>query len=229
MNPFWAWTIGILVGLVIGSIVFWVLVLLLRIFLRWRDARRRAQLVKEQERENRIAEREYYARQAEPEPIPASTFVAPIPPPPPPVVPAKHIYSRAEMIEDTLALNDENITVSQRPDQPQLPVSLKYKKKTYAMLYASDGGILIIARLPQTFADMVMRVHPATKKAVFPKGPYWFSIPIDETFQSKAEIHEILDSARGFIQNPPPPVPHPDTLPPSPPETPATKESESAW
>jgi len=118
--------------------------------------------------------------------------------------PQKPSFSRLEIINDVTKLPDENISVKVRKDAPQLPATLKYKNKGYAMLYAADEGMLVIAKLPKDFANTVAYSHPATNRAVFPKGAHWFSVPIDSTFKDKAEIHEILNTAREFVANPPP-------------------------
>jgi len=107
--------------------------------------------------------------------------------------------TRREIAEDTRNLRNPDITVEERPDQPQLPTTLRYKGRTYAMLYGTDKGVLMTVRITDSCADKLSGKYPGIKPARFPKGPNWYRIPIEGAFSDKEEIYRILFEARVFL------------------------------
>ena len=108
--------------------------------------------------------------------------------------------TRQEIADDTKKMGITDITVVERPKQPQLPVSLKYKGKTYAMLYGTDKGVLMIARFDEEYAGELARIHPEICRAGFPRGANWYSLPVDGAFREKESVYRVLTAARFFVR-----------------------------
>lgn len=113
---------------------------------------------------------------------------------------SKFIITRREIAEDTRNLKNPSITVSQ-PASPQFPTSLKWKGKTYAMLYASEMSVLMIVRISDEYANELSQTHPEVYRAVFPKGSNWYVVQIDGAFPNKESVYEVLTAARLFVQS----------------------------
>jgi len=111
----------------------------------------------------------------------------------------KFSITRREIADDTLKLNDPNITVKERPDEPQLPMSLNYKGFTYAMLHGTEAGVVMIVKIADAYAAQLALRHPEICRARFPRGPNWYYLPIDYTFRDKESVYEILGAARAFV------------------------------
>jgi len=107
--------------------------------------------------------------------------------------------TRREIAEDARRLGDPDITVSEYPCQPQLPTTLKYRGRTYAMLYATDNGVLIIARLDNGYAEELVCKYPGIRHAAFPRGANWYCVPVGRAFTDKEEVYRILFEARAFL------------------------------
>jgi len=112
---------------------------------------------------------------------------------------ANFFVTRKEIAEDTRNIGDPDITVVERPKQPQLPASLKYRGKTYAMLHGTDDGLLMIVKIPDEYAELLGRTHPNICRANFPHGANWYYIPIDGAFWNKDSVYSVLTSARRFV------------------------------
>lgn len=115
----------------------------------------------------------------------------------------KLYITRKEIADHTRGLINPDISVVERPKQPQLPMSLKYKDKTYAMLHAIDTGVLMIVRIPAYYAASLSGKHPEICRTKFPKGADWYQLPADGAFSSKEAIYQLLATACKFVQNKP--------------------------
>ena len=121
------------------------------------------------------------------------------------VEPAKQylpvFITRKEIAQRTRELNNKNITVIERP-AVQIPMSLKWKKHTYAMIYAADDGLLAILALDKKYAEKLAVTHCDLHSPRFPKGQNWYALTINaQTFDSKASVYSVLDEALTFISN----------------------------
>jgi len=108
--------------------------------------------------------------------------------------------TRKEIGEDTRALGIANLEVIERYKSPQLPASLKYNDETYAMLYASDEGVIMVTQLSDEYAEELGKRHPEIRHAKFPKGPNWYVVPVDGAFENKDSVYRVLDYARAFVE-----------------------------
>jgi len=122
-----------------------------------------------------------------------------------PVLAATFSITRKEIADYILTLNNPDITIVERPRQPQLPMSLKYKGKTFAMLHGTDEGVLMIVRLSDDDAETLAPAHPEVCRASFPKGPNWYCVPVDGTFSDKESVCTVLANAYSFVKK------HPNT------------------
>jgi len=108
--------------------------------------------------------------------------------------------TRRGLIEYTRGLDNADITVVDRPMEPQLPVSLKYQGKTYTMLYGTESGVVMIIKLAESYAEKLSEKHPNISKAKFPAGANWFSVPIGKSFTTQESIHSILNNSIKFLE-----------------------------
>ena len=134
---------------------------------------------------------------AKPAALPAAqTVVQPV------IVPAaeRHI-TRREIAEHIRKSNDTDVSVAERPSEPHLPMTLKLKGKTYAMLYGTEDGIVMVVKLPAVYASNLMSVHQSARRAIFPKGSGWYYVPVDKTFKDKEreQVYAILGASRYFV------------------------------
>jgi len=109
------------------------------------------------------------------------------------------MITRKEIVEDTKALGIASITVVERGKEPHLPVSLKFKDKTYAMLYGTDKGVMMIAKLSDAYADKLAVRHPRVCRVKFPAGPNWYYVPVDGAFDGKESVYAVLNAAYAFV------------------------------
>jgi len=109
--------------------------------------------------------------------------------------------TRREIADALRAKGDPDIKIVERPDQPQLPMSLKYKTKTFAMLHGTDSGVLMIVRIWDDYARQLLAVHPKLRRAHFPRGRNWYYVPIDGTFQNKEAVYRVLSNAETFVKS----------------------------
>ncbi|GHU99942.1 hypothetical protein FACS1894211_06250 [Clostridia bacterium] len=133
----------------------------------------------------------------------------PVPPQPvldPPSVPPadanreqRFLLTRKE-IADEIRRTEPAVGVVEHPDNPILPISLKIRSRTFAMLYAADdGGVSMIVRITDSYADGLARSHPGIRRATWPKGPNWYFISIDDTFSDADDVFNILTLARNLV------------------------------
>ena len=115
--------------------------------------------------------------------------------------------TRKEIAEDVRNLKNKDITVIEHLKNPQLPTSLKWKTKTFALLYVSDEGPLMIARISDELGKELAKTNPKVSRAVFPKGNNWYSIPVDQTFENKAAVYKVISQAQEFVTLKPTPKP----------------------
>jgi len=109
--------------------------------------------------------------------------------------------TRREIADDVTAMNLAGVEVCERLYSPQLPMSLKFKSKTYAMLHAMDDGVLMTVQLSEDFAEELKVRHTDLCKSKFPKGTYWFTLPIGAAFENKDEVYNVLEYARAFVES----------------------------
>ena len=107
--------------------------------------------------------------------------------------------TRKEIIEDTKAIGNASVTVVERGTEPHLPVSLKYKDKTYAMLYGTDAGVIMVAKLSDAYADKLAVRHPRVCRVKFPAGANWYYVPVDGAFDCKKSVYTVLNAAYAFV------------------------------
>ena len=107
--------------------------------------------------------------------------------------------TRKEIAQEALNQENPNIQVIERPKSPHLPMSLKYKDKTYAMLHGTDTGVIMIILLPNDYADKIAVRYPELCRAKFPKGNNWYYLPIDGAFKDKETVFNILSIAKEFV------------------------------
>jgi len=108
--------------------------------------------------------------------------------------PKKFVITRQDIVDWTKALGDEDITVSEKTEDPQMPHSLRWKNRTFALAYGTDIGVLLIARIHDDYAQELSKTH-RVDRSKFPKGPCWWAIPINQTWTSKQEVLEVLTQA----------------------------------
>jgi len=108
--------------------------------------------------------------------------------------------TRREIGDDIRAMEMPGVEVCERYKSPQLPMSLKLNGKTYAMLHAMDEGVLLTAQLSEEYADELSARHPELCRSKFPKGKYWFTLPIDGAFDGKESVYKVLEYSRAFVE-----------------------------
>jgi len=106
--------------------------------------------------------------------------------------------TRKEIIEDTRSLGNPDITIFER-GEPQMPASLKHKGKTYAILYGTDKGVMMVVKLSDEYADKMAVKHPQIRRTKFPAGANWYYVPVDGAFESKDEVYSVLNVSYGFV------------------------------
>jgi len=111
------------------------------------------------------------------------------------------LITRKEIAEKISAQNDPNTEVVLRPKNPQLPMSLKQKGKTYSMLHGTDEGVIMVVRIPSDFADELSKSHPEICRASFPAGANWYHVPIDGAFSDKASVYRLLETSKNFVES----------------------------
>jgi len=109
--------------------------------------------------------------------------------------------TRHDIIDYSGKLDNPDITIIDRPMEPQLPTSLKFKGKTYAMLYGTESGVVMIMKLDDNYAIELKTKHPRICKARFPAGPNWFYVPVDNKFKDKDSVYTVLSNSISFVQN----------------------------
>ncbi|MDR0426107.1 MAG: AAA family ATPase [Clostridiales bacterium] len=117
---------------------------------------------------------------------------------------AEFRISRSEIAKRMRALaaaqDNADINVIERPKQPQLPMSLRYREKTFGMLYSIETGVLMVLRMSRAYAEELSARHPELCRAQFPAGPNWYSLPVDGAFEDKAAVYRVLDHSLDFVK-----------------------------
>jgi len=108
------------------------------------------------------------------------------------------VITRREILSDTKAIGNDNITIVEK-DEPQMPVSLKYKTKTYAILYGTDRGVMMVVKLSDTFADKLAVKLPEIRRAKFPAGANWYYVPVDGAFDGKEAVYTVLNASYRYV------------------------------
>ena len=114
--------------------------------------------------------------------------------------PDEFSITRQDISAFAMNQDPEFITLKEKPD-PQFPYSLKWKNKTFHMLYGTDKGVIMIARLREQDAKGLSKRHNI-QPSKFPRGKNWFVIPIDNTFTNREQVTDITLMAIDYIQNP---------------------------
>jgi len=107
--------------------------------------------------------------------------------------------TRQEIMDRARAMNDTNITVCEKQNDPRCPYTLKWQKKTFIMMYGTDKGVILIARISDEYASQLGNFHNVTR-AKFPRGDNWYVIPVDSTFTTKESVYKIIDTACDFVK-----------------------------
>jgi len=125
--------------------------------------------------------------------------------PKPQVIPQVVIQqiTRQEIVEEFRRIKDTSLEIVDRFDNPRLPSSLKHKGKTFASMFGTDMGIILVAKLPQDVADVLAKNHRDFGPSSFPKGKNWYALPIGSSFKNKADVIDVLLASYEFIKNPP--------------------------
>ena len=108
--------------------------------------------------------------------------------------------TRNEIAEYIRNLENQDLAVVEKIDNPQFPYSLKWKIKTFALLYAVDNGVLMVVRVPVDYVEILKRKYNV-KPSTFPKGRNWFAITVDNRFETKQEVFDILNNAAEYIKS----------------------------
>jgi len=111
------------------------------------------------------------------------------------------IITRPEIVNDWLNSGDEELTILDRFKNPRQPSSFKVKDKTFAMIYGTDMGLLMITQIPVELAHELSRRHPEIARASFPVGKNWYQLPIDGAFPSKQAVYDVMVASREFVKN----------------------------
>jgi len=106
--------------------------------------------------------------------------------------------TRQNIVDWTRSMGDIDITVREKIDDPQMPHSLRWKNKTFALAYGTDAGVLLIARIPDDYVAVLSKSH-RIDRSKFPKGPYWWTIPINQTWTSKEMVMELLKKSVRYV------------------------------
>ncbi|MCL2587664.1 MAG: hypothetical protein FWE31_05540 [Firmicutes bacterium] len=106
--------------------------------------------------------------------------------------------TRQNIVDWTRTMGDINITVRERADDPQMPHSLRWNNKTFALAYGTDAGVLLIVWITDDYAARISKSH-RIDRAKFPKGPYWWTIPLDQTWTNKEMVMELLKNSVGYV------------------------------
>lgn len=112
----------------------------------------------------------------------------------------KFSITRREIADDTRQSGDRDIAVREYPNQPQLPTTLKYRGRTYAMLYATDKGVLMTVRIADDHAEELSCLYPGVRRASFPRTSNWYCVPVEGAFAAKEDVYRILSEARAFTR-----------------------------
>ena len=111
--------------------------------------------------------------------------------------PKDHLITRQEIVAYARKLNSK--IVIKEAQEPQFPYSIRWKNKTVVMLYGTDKGVMMIVRLNEKDKEEISKIHEL-KQAKFPRGKYWSSVLIDNTFIVKEQVFRILHMATGIPQ-----------------------------
>jgi len=133
--------------------------------------------------------------------VQTTTVIAAAPPAEPKEKPCEceSVITRQEIVDEAYASGGAEISTVLHPEQLHQPVSLKWHGKTYAMLYGTDHGIILIIKLADDYAAHLKTVHPEICRAHFPTAANWYYIHVDKSFHSKDCIFKVIHNARDFV------------------------------
>lgn len=115
---------------------------------------------------------------------------------------SEQVITRHEIAEYTKSQGKKELNVIEHENDPQIPMSLKWKSRTYAMIYTADDGLSIIVALEDEYAIELSKIHTGMHHPKFPNGPHWYSIPVNnKAFKSKGDVYKLLDHACEFVAN----------------------------
>jgi len=112
---------------------------------------------------------------------------------------AKFAITRQDIVDWIKTLEETDITVKKRTQDPQMPYSLRWKDKTFALAYGTEVGVLLIVRIQDTYAKDLAEIH-RVDRSTFPKGPSWWAIPLDHTWTSKEMVLNLLESSITYVK-----------------------------
>ena len=107
--------------------------------------------------------------------------------------PSAELITREEITDYIKSLGDRHLSVTS--DHSNV-LSLKWKTKIYAMLYAADKGVLLMVRVAENYARALCLKIDRTKL----KGSNWYSV-LTDYMSDKRKIYEILAEACKFVKS----------------------------
>ena len=108
--------------------------------------------------------------------------------------------TRQEIGAEARKQKSEGVTVAERPAKPHLPASLKWKGRTFAMLYEKNDVVSMTIRIPDEYAESLIPKHPEVRRAKFPIGHNWYIVPVDGAFRNQEQLFEVINKAREFVK-----------------------------
>jgi len=106
--------------------------------------------------------------------------------------------TRQNIVDWARTMGDIDITIKERTDDPQMPHSLRWKNKTFALAYGTDAGVLLIVWITDEYAATISKSH-RIDRAKFPKGPYWWAILIGQSWTNKEMVMELLKKSVEYV------------------------------
>jgi len=116
-----------------------------------------------------------------------------------PSTPTRFAITRQDIVDWIKTLEETDITVHKRTQDPQMPHSFRWNGKTFALTYGTDVGVLLIVRIQDTYAKELSKIH-RVDRSTFPKGPCWWAIPLDHTWTSKEMVLELLKTSIAYVK-----------------------------
>jgi len=77
--------------------------------------------------------------------------------------------------------------------------SLHCGKWCFGLMWERKGVIKFTLRLDENVVKDIKSKHPVMNLALFPAGENWYDLVIDQSFNNKQEVYDILDMAFNFV------------------------------
>jgi predicted DNA-binding protein (MmcQ/YjbR family) len=105
--------------------------------------------------------------------------------------------SRDRILEYIRKWSPETIIV-ERP-KVYMPASMKYARRTYALIYERFATVRMIVRIQDGLAKELSLRHPLLTRAKFPKNRNWYSMDVDGSFEKPQQVFLILRQAQNYV------------------------------